>query len=56
MITHNNYPRKMQDTFEVVTTEDTRGMTNEATMLSTKMVRWKDNAKTITANKMNRIV
>ena len=47
--------RKIQDTYDVVTKKDTRGMANEDTLLSTKEVRWNDNAETITATKMNRI-
>ena len=35
--------------------KNTRGMENEASLLSTKKVWWKDNAKTIMATKMNRI-
>ena len=48
-------PKKIKDTYDVVT-EVTRGMANEATLLSTKKVRWKDNANTITATKMDRNV
>ena len=46
-------PEKIQDTYDMVTKEDTRGMANEATLLSTKKVRWKDNA---TATKKDRDV
>ena len=49
-------PKKIKDTYDVVTEEDTRGMANEATLLSTKKVRWKDNANTMTATKMDRNV
>ena len=47
--------RKIQDSYDVVTREDTRGMAKETTLSSTKKERWKDDADTITATKMNRI-
>ena len=46
----------MMITYDVATKEDSRGIANEATLLSTKKVRWKDNAETITATKKNRNV
>ena len=36
--------------------EDTIGIANEATLLLTKKVRWKDNVKTIMATKKHRNV
>ena len=39
-------PKKIQDTYHVVTKKDSRGLANEDTLLSSKKVRWKDNTKT----------
>ena len=44
--------KKIQDTYDVVTKNDTGDMANEANLLSTKKVRWKDKAKTIMATEM----
>ena len=49
-------PQKIQDTYDMVTKEDTKGMANEATLLPTKKVRWKDNTKIIKATKKDRNV
>ena len=49
-------PEKIQDTYDMATKEDTRCIANEATLLLTKKVRWKDNAETIMATKKQRNV
>ena len=39
-------PKKIQDTYDVVTKKDTRCLANEDTLLLSKKVRWKDNTNT----------